>query len=149
MRGRRLAQRAQEYGIAGDHPCRPLQRLDDHGGQLVRVLLDEACGLGGVVVLADDPGEGRVQGRDAVSEEQDAAVVGAGEDEHAGPPRDGTGERQREQVRFRARVAEAHELDRREARADRLGEHGFVPVRGSEHEPVGKRASDRVHDDGM
>ena len=72
-------------------------------------------------------------------EEQDPAVVGAAEDEHTGPPRNGPGKRQREEIRFRSRVAEAHELDRREACANRLGEHGFVPIRRPEHEPVCER----------
>ena len=52
---RRLAQRAEERRIAGDHAGRALQRLDDHGGELVRVLLDKPCRVRGVVVLADDP----------------------------------------------------------------------------------------------
>ena len=84
-----------------------------------------------------------------MGEEQDASVVGPTEHEHARPLGDGPAERQREKVCLGSGVAEAHELDRREPRADRLGEDGFVPIRSSEHDPVCERASDRLRDDGI
>ena len=59
------------------------------------------------------------------------------------------GEREREQVRLGPRVAETHELDRREARAHRLRERGLVAVRRAEHDAVGERLPDRLDDHRM
>ena len=91
---------------------------------------DQPRGALGVVVLRDDERERRVDRRAGRGlEEEDAAVVAALEDHDRGLPGRDARERDREQVRLGARVAEPHELDRREALADRRRE--ALPRSGS------------------
>ena len=114
------------------------------------MLGDQPRRLAGVVVARDDEGERRIDRRALGGlEEEDAAVVTAFEDEHRGPAGHHARERDREQVRLRAGVAEADKLDRREALADRRSESHLVAVRRTEGDAVGERRADRVEHDGM
>src|SRR5207302_7850119 len=63
VRGRRLAKGLEERALTGYHTARPLERLDDDGGELMRVLSDQAGSPLGVVVLRDDEGERRIDRR--------------------------------------------------------------------------------------
>ena len=145
-RRRRLAERVQKLRLARDHAARPLHRLDDDRCELVRVLGDLSRRGLRVVVSADEVREGGVERRIAVLEKEDAAVVGALEHHYRRLPAGDAGEREREQVRLRPGVAEADELDRREALANRRREPSLVDVGRPEHDPVRERSADRLHD---
>ncbi len=149
MVGRRRTQRAEELGIARDDARAALERLDDDRSQLVGVLGNEPRRSVGIVVLADDPAERRVEWRDTVREEQDSAVIRTLEDEDARPATGCASKQEREQVRLRSRVAETDEVDRREPRDDRFGERCLEPIRRAEDDPVRQGLANRLDDDRM
>jgi hypothetical protein len=84
-----------------------------------------------------------------VVEVQDAAVVAALEDDDLLTSGRGACERERHHVRLGAGVAEADELDRREAAADRPCKLRLVCVRPAERRPVRERRADRRLDGGV
>ena len=96
-------------------------------GEVVRVLVDQRRARGEIVVGRDHELVGRVPGRDAVREEEDAAVVAAVEDEHLRPPGELPGGGDRHQVRLRARVREADAFEP-EPLAHQPGELGLARV---------------------
>ena len=114
------------------------------------VVRNQLRGPLGVVVPRDDERERRVDRRAACGrEEEDAAVVAALENHDRLPPCCDARERQREQVRLGARVAEPHELERLEPLAQGAREHYLVAVRRTEHDSVVERLADRSQDHGM
>ena len=89
---------------------------------------------GDVVVGGEEEREGQVERRSAVGEGQDAAVIALVHRDDLRPSRDRAGSRQRHDVGFRAGIAEAHTLDRREALDDRLSVARLIAVgRAEQH----------------
>ena len=100
-----------------------------------------------VVVVAEHEGvRDGDRARLAAAEREHAAVVAALEDQDLAPAVWCSGERERHQVRLGARVGEAHELDRREARAQQLGELVLELVRAAVADAAVERPADRVED---
>src|SRR5581483_9429279 len=82
-------------------------------------------------------------------EEEDAAVIPAGEHHDRGPAGGDPRKGHREEVRLGAGVAEPDELDRGEALAERAGELDLVAVRRAEGKAVGERVANRLQHCGM
>lgn len=116
VRGRRLAQEAEEGEAAGDGAAGAEEGFDEDGGEAVRREgVEKGAGAGDVVVGAEDPVVGEVHVRAVVAggEGDGAAVVAAFEDEDlpAAGPGEGGGEGAR--VGLGAGVGEADEFHRR------------------------------------
>ncbi len=85
-----------------------------------------------VVVVGQHPVVRHRDGLATVPEREHAAVVAAAERHDRAPAGVVEGERQRHQVGLRARVREAHLVDRREPFDDQLPEPCLVRVHGAE-----------------
>src|SRR5262249_60731011 len=82
-------------------------------------------------------------------EEEDAAVVAAGEDENRPLPGRGAGKREREQVCLRPGVAEPDELDGRKPLAHRGRKSALKSVRSPERDPARESVANRVENYGV
>jgi hypothetical protein len=113
-------------------------RLDQDGGDIA---VDRAAQCGDVVERDAAKDERREQRLAAVSEVEQAAVIGAvGDDDHVAArvvPR----ELDRHQVGLGARVGEPHLIDRREAGTHGLGEANLVDVDAAVAPPALERAT--------
>ncbi len=116
---RQRAQIGEELAGCRDAAAAAEHRLDEDRGEIAPVRRDEGAGAGDVVVFADQKLERRVDLAALAAEIEDAAVIAALEDQHLGMAGQGAGQADRHQIGLGAAVGEAHQLDRRKARADR------------------------------
>ncbi len=110
---------------------------------------DQRAGALDVVVGGQQIIERRVDRAALAAEIEDAAVVAAVEDENLLAPGNRDGGADRHQIGLGAGIGEAHQRDRREAVADRLGEFGFGHAVRAEIDAAVERFVDRLADDGM
>ncbi len=105
---------------------------------------DQLLDRGEIVVAADQKLERRVQRAAMAAEIKHAAVIAAGEDQDLGPAGDRARGTDRHQIGLGAGIGEAHQLDRREARAHRRGKTRLGLAMRAEIEPAGQRVLDRA-----
>ncbi len=131
-----VAERLQELGVARDATGRTLQRFDQYGREVVAVCGERRDDPVDVVVVGHHPVVRHGDRLATVAEREHAAVVAVAERHDLGASGVVDGERQRHQVGLRARVGEAHLLDRREPADDQLAEQRLVRVHRAEGPPA-------------
>ena len=146
----------EEAVVGGDESHVRSYRLDEHRRHLVAVPREHLVDRSRVVVrrdhrvgdgaLGDARAPGQSECRDAAArrDEQgvDMTVVAPGELDDLRPARGATRQPHGGHGRFGARRDEAHLLDRRHARADRLGQLDLAGGRHAVRRPVGGGALD-------